>query len=204
MAITSVLVKNQSNEVQRFDGITLSPGQELDILSTLGAAAISKSLELVSLIAFKAISARVLLDNRSIEIEAGQALAFIILLKGQRIDEAKAEANVGKQYSTSEIDTGDKWIDSKTIFRKAFTVPAQGNNNQNFQALGFTMESLIKVGGFINDGTNILMLPVPVPNFNDSVVGVAIINSGTTLQVHAGSSGAHDGGIVWLEYTKTS
>ena len=58
------------------------------------------------------------------------------------------------------------------------------------------------MGGFINDGPNILMLPVPVPNFSDSVVGVAVIASGITLQIHAGAVGAHDGGFVWLEYTK--
>jgi len=107
-----------------------------------------------------------------------------------------------KSFSTKELDTGQKWVDGKTIFRKAFNIPAQPNNNQNVQSLGFTMEAWVKIGGFVNDGTNILMLPVPVPNSNTPVVGVAVINSGTNLQVHAGSDGAHDGGIVWLEYTK--
>ena len=107
-----------------------------------------------------------------------------------------------KNYSTQELDTGGKWVDGKTIFRKAFIVPAQVNNNQNIQALGFTLESLVRVGGFVNDGPNILMLPVPIPNNSTSVVGIAITTSGTILQIHTGDNGAHDGGFVWIEYTK--
>ncbi len=118
------------------------------------------------------------------------------------IVENAVENIIENEFSTSEMDTGQKWIDGKSIFRKAFNIPAQPNNNQNIQSLGFTMESWVNIGGFVNDGANILMLPVPIPNFNDSVVGVAITNSGTTLQVHTGSNGAHDGGVVWLEYTK--
>ncbi len=117
------------------------------------------------------------------------------------IEETQIHAG-GISHSLTEVDTGQKWIDGKTIFRKVFVVPAMGNDIQDFQALEFTMKSWISTGGFINDGTNILMLPVPVPNFNDSVVGVAVINSGTTLQIHTGSAGAHDGGHVILEYTK--
>lgn len=88
----------------------------------------------------------------------------------------------------------------KNYFRKAFIIPAQVNNNQNFQALGFTIDTWVKIGGFVKDGTTTLMLPIP--NSSLVVVGVAIINSGTTLQVHAGDDGAHDGGVVWIEYTK--
>lgn len=112
------------------------------------------------------------------------------------------EIHKQKEFSFEELDTGQKWVDEKTIFRKAFIIPAQVNDNQNFQSLGFTMEAWVRTGGFVNDGTTILMLPVPIPNSNTAVVGVAVINSGTTLQIHAGSDGAHAGGIVWIEYTK--
>lgn len=112
------------------------------------------------------------------------------------------ELHTQKEYSLEELDTGGKWVDGKKIFRKAFIIPAQVNNNQNIQSLGFTLEALVKVGGFVNDGTNILMLPVPIPNEPTYVVGIAIINSGTSIQIHTGDNGAHDGGFVWIEYTK--
>lgn len=105
-------------------------------------------------------------------------------------------------YTLDEQDTGAKWIDGKTIYRKAFVLASQPNSNQVFIPIGTIVESWVKMGGFINDGTTTLMLPVPVPDSNAAVVGIAIINSGTTLQIHAGADGAHDGGVVWIEYTK--
>jgi len=124
------------------------------------------------------------------------------LSNGPEADELMEALDGYTVYQLQEEDTGKKWINGKKIFRKVFAVPAQANNNQNHQPVGSTIEALISVGGYVNDGANILMLPVPIPNSNTGVVGVAIIASGVTLQVHAGSAGAHDGGFVILEYTK--
>ena len=68
--------------------------------------------------------------------------------------------------------------------------------------MGFTIEAWVGTGGYVKDGANTLMLPVPIPNSNTGVVGVAVVASGVTLQIHTGSAAAHDGGFVWLEYTK--
>jgi len=129
--------------------------------------------------------------------KAGTTPALSNELLGDTVDDSF------EKFSTTEINTGNKWIDGKTIFRKVFTVPAQPNNNQVFLPIGATVEAWVGRGGFINDGANILMLPVPIPNSTNSIVGIAITTSGTILQIHAGNDAAHDGGFVWIEYTKT-
>ena len=105
-------------------------------------------------------------------------------------------------YSLTEQDTGSKWIDGQTIYRKAFVVSAQVDDNQLLIPIGATVDAWVRTGGFVKDGTETLTLPVPIPNATAGVVGVAIRNSGIDLQIHTGGTGAHDGGVVWIEYTK--
>ena len=123
--------------------------------------------------------------------------------EGPSLVELINELHEQKIYSLEETDTGGKFL-GKTIFRRSFVVSAMNNDQQIFIPIGTIIEAWVGKGGYVNNGTTILMLPVPIPNSSNAVVGIAIINSGTTIQVHAGSSGAHDGGFVWIEYTKVN
>lgn len=57
-----------------------------------------------------------------------------------------AEAGGGKSYSTTEFDTGDKWIDGKTIYGKVFTdVDVNYGEQANDLKLGLKADKIIKI-----------------------------------------------------------
>lgn len=54
-------------------------------------------------------------------------------------------------YSTTEVDTGQKWIDGKTIYCRVFNLPdlVLNDNNWNNNVLGTSNIHIIKFDGFI-------------------------------------------------------
>ena len=64
---------------------------------------------------------------------------------------------INMDYSTSEIDTGKKWIDGKTIYRKVFTNTRASVNNVSSAdvviQLGTGIDDIIEVSGFVKDAT---------------------------------------------------
>jgi len=124
---------------------------------------------------------------------------------GPSLSELINELHDQKSFSLEELDTGGVHKPTgKPIFRKLFIVAAQGASNQQFIPIGATVDRLIKTDGFLNQGTNKLKLPTVHPTDINGFIGVALINSGTVIQIHTGSSvnAVHDGGEVWIEYTK--
>lgn len=65
----------------------------------------------------------------------------------------------GINYSTTEQDTGLKWIDGKTIYQKTFTgtTPASSSNNTSlfvandifYQEIGASIDNCISINGFL-------------------------------------------------------
>lgn len=63
------------------------------------------------------------------------------------------KVSAGIKYSTTEVKTGDVWIDGKPIYRRTFTgTPSKSagtyRDSYNFTISGFTCETLIKTFGF--------------------------------------------------------
>jgi len=141
------------------------------------------------------------------ELEALQSILTKLVVSGSitvidSIEETQIHAG-SVAYSFNEIDTGQKWVDGKPIFRKCFTIPAQPNNFSTVLNIGVTIESLVAVSGFVNDGTNTHVIPyMPLSAAHDTLIFFQIVNNGTQWQIRTDLNGAHDGGVLCIEYTK--
>lgn len=66
----------------------------------------------------------------------------------------------GGNYSTSEVNTGFKWIDGKTIYKKTLSVgPLPNNTFKNVTHNVTGIDLGISVSGIASDGANMLPLP---------------------------------------------
>lgn len=110
--------------------------------------------------------------------------------------------NIPNNYSTTEQDTGTRWIDGKTIYRKVVNFGALPNNTSKTVAHGIVgWENFIRIYGWAKTGTVV----VPLPFVSSSALSAAMslnINN-TTIDITAGSDRSAFSGYIVLEYTKT-
>lgn len=67
-------------------------------------------------------------------------------------------------YSTTEIDTGKKWIDGKPIYRKCFEFVNTSTSSVKIGTIA-NIDRLVCIGGTaINNGNNQVSLPIPQAN----------------------------------------
>ena len=112
--------------------------------------------------------------------------------------------NTMNEYSTNEIDTGKKWIDGKSIYRKVVPV-----NSPSSAATWITVysgaisnyDNVIKISGFFKTTANEFL---PVPYGEGSYYMDFRITSGGNLQCTRNGFGSISFMYVILEYTKTS
>lgn len=110
-------------------------------------------------------------------------------------------------YSTSEVNTGKKWIDGKHIYRIVFDSPDANYNTPVTTNLGITtIDSIIKIGGFVqrySAGTSTLSgkyYPILNPYMEVNVeksTGILTFSINTNY-VHFAT------GKCYIEYTKTT
>lgn len=103
--------------------------------------------------------------------------------------------NEQNSYSTSEINTGKKWIDGKPIYRKTFsgtTVPG----DYIIGSIG-TYNSIVKIEGVIRNQADGNILPL---NYNGSIYSYVTPTGSVTLS--AGGSYSISGYAITVEYTK--
>lgn len=107
-------------------------------------------------------------------------------------------------YSTSETDTGAKWIDGKTIYRKivTFTLPS-ANPNTKIIETGMipTKYTIIKMFGIAQNNTQILQIPQSSTNVVSENIQIYIDSAGNVI-CRVGNDRSAYSGILILEYTK--
>ena len=106
-------------------------------------------------------------------------------------------------YSTSEVDTGTKWVDGKTIYKKTFAIPSLSSDNIPINLGIANLYRVVEVKGFLYNPNN----PTGgVPLVNTSTgdasnqIGVSIYSS----QLHIYSKARNDWtGYATVYYTKS-
>jgi len=115
---------------------------------------------------------------------------------------------VNMNYSTTEIDTGKKWIDGKTIYRQVFTgtITAASNVTNVQNNLGTGIDKVIDCGGFFSTASGIKRA-VGTTQSNDgttiTITSMVAAQSGV-LYLHSKDDQARTNSPyeIWVEYTK--
>jgi hypothetical protein len=103
------------------------------------------------------------------------------------------------EYSTSETDTGKKWIDSKPIYRKVINLGSWTSNNSGNNDITITQinyDKVIKLNLYVKFGDTWY-------NKWDIFNNITIFNP-TTLRFNISASITFADSFVILEYTKTT
>ena len=123
------------------------------------------------------------------------------------------------KYSTSEVFTGDYWIDGKPIYRKVLqvTLPStstQGTYVSGYTAIGATVDTGIRVFGIISNEANGIVEQYVILPFETDNSGVQFMINPNSRSVVAekntvrtfNSNPAWSGktAYVVVEYTKTT
>lgn len=98
-------------------------------------------------------------------------------------------------YSTSEVNTGKKWIDGKTIYRKVYTGTLASNISHGLSGVTFVNA----YGFYVSSTGTFLPLPSLRPTNTQFNVGFYVTSSAITFE--KGTSAAGDVCVI-LEYTK--
>jgi len=105
----------------------------------------------------------------------------------------------GVDYSTTEQDTGRKWIDAKPIYSK--TVQGTLGNGGDSSTLVSGVATLINVEGVFGDS---YMRPVYIGSYNSDTAPTVRLNSGSIIVINNSPNlGGRDYSLT-LYYTKTT
>lgn len=107
-------------------------------------------------------------------------------------------------YSTTETNTGAKWIDGSTIYKKTVSTGALPNTGTSTIDTGISNVALIiKFEGYCTNGVGAFR-PLPCPTDNGSGSVRVDVNSYNSLRIITGSDWSSHSGYVTLYYTKSS
>lgn len=106
-------------------------------------------------------------------------------------------------YSTSEVNTGAKWINGAAVYKKTIDLGSLPNNAvkavaHNISNLGF----VIDVQATASDGTNRIVIPATATTGTASQVAIYI--DGTNINITSGNDRSAYSGYATLYYTKSS
>lgn len=106
-------------------------------------------------------------------------------------------------YSTSEINTGAKWIDGSAIYKKTVSTGTLPDTNASWTQHGISnMSKVIKAEGYATDGTTFHPLPYANTASNGSVA-VQVTSTNIMLSTTSDQS-AYTESYITLYYTKSS
>ena len=108
-------------------------------------------------------------------------------------------------YSTTEINTGAKWIDGRAIYKKTIPVTTSTSVQYTTVSHGITnFGKLIKYDGFLEQSNNLQPVPRVVPDNASYGIGIGDVTA-TNFRFIIGSSVTKGtNGYVTLYYTKSS
>ena len=110
-------------------------------------------------------------------------------------------------YFTTETDTGMKWIDGKTIYRKVVDFGALPNATTKSVNINATnVNEIVKVSFLTNNtsGGQTYYLPIPFYDTGTPSNSISAVATKTTVQITTGSNRSSWTAYVIVEYTKTS
>ena len=103
----------------------------------------------------------------------------------------------GIDYSTTEQDTGLKWIDGKPIYQKTFSL-AFTSNFLSVDLTALNIDSVVKIEGGVCDSSGGY---IPFGYENATSIYTA---SSTTMSVNNSYNGSRPNGNATIYYTKTT
>lgn len=109
-------------------------------------------------------------------------------------------------YSTSEINTGAKWIDGTTIYKKTVNTGALPNASSKSVAHNIAnLSRVIRVEGYAYDSSSQRTYPIPYASWTAAINSIGVYANDTYIVLGAGidRSGIAES-YVTLYYTKTS
>ena len=117
------------------------------------------------------------------------------------ITKVEAVDGVNPNYSTSEVDTGAKWIDEREIYSKTFYIADTGSGTTtNIPHNISSLRQVVKIEGFYvdPDGKN-----YPLPSYGGSASYLHIMVDQTNLSIDVGTTGsANKEAWITIFYTK--
>lgn len=117
-------------------------------------------------------------------------------------DNIVAQLNEERSYSTSEVNTGKKWIDGKPIYSKVVNVNALPNNAQTgYQHDIDDVDEFITIRGIAKSST--LSLPIPFVDRSGST-NIQLYASASGFTVSTNYDASSYAGKFIFEYTKTT
>lgn len=105
-------------------------------------------------------------------------------------------------YSTTEQNTGCKWIDGKTIYRKVVNLGSLPNATPGSVAHGISnISTVIRLTGMATNGT--VFLPLPLARYNNFASQIGLYADMTNIVVEPGNDRTAFTGFAIIEFTKT-
>ncbi|MBO7735626.1 MAG: hypothetical protein J6S67_23875 [Methanobrevibacter sp.] len=108
-------------------------------------------------------------------------------------------------YSTTEINTGMKWIDGKPIYRKVVDFGSLPNNTYKDKDTGIRgVDTVINIRGYSSNGNIVLPLP-NASSYDEREIQVSFTLSSGVLRITTGDDRTgYTNTKVILEYTKAT
>lgn len=105
-------------------------------------------------------------------------------------------------YSTSEVDSGSKWIDGSAIYKKTVNLGNLPNNTTKTVAHNIAnLSTLVRLEGNFTNGTNSAPIPYSAPTASKTVQAYV---DATNITIGTGEDRSAYSGYVTLYYTKSS
>lgn len=119
----------------------------------------------------------------------------------------KAEFTAFNTYSTDEIDTGKKWIDGRTIYKRVCDLGFLPNTTSKVVAHNIiNLDLMISIAGIFyhpdNGGTTTVMNPLPFVYLGTFADQVMLSTNSTDITVRTGLDRSTQSAFVVLEYVK--
>lgn len=106
-------------------------------------------------------------------------------------------------YSTSEINTGTKWINGKTIYKKTVQIASLPNATSTGYPHGVSnLETVVDIKGIHRMG--VYAYDLSAPGIGGSQYGLQLSVDATNIYVNVGSDRHSDSADITIYYTKTS
>lgn len=151
--------------------------------------------------------------NNKVAINENPNIADVNKVKDDDMNEIKSVVNNNATelsnlgtYSESEVNTGKKWINNKPIYRKVVDFGNLPNATSKSTAHGISnLGTIVKMDGFMTNGTLSTILPVTIPDANYISYGVGVESIDTTnITVSTGTDRTSYTAFFIVEYTKTT
>jgi hypothetical protein len=109
------------------------------------------------------------------------------------------------KYSTSERNSGLKWTDGSTIYRKTINLGAMPNAAiKNVTHSIVSLDRIIKIEGMVDNGTNQYPLPAVVVNSGTFSEGIEVFVTDTLVKLETTIDWSSYTGYLTIYYLKSS